>query len=373
MSHENQSLFDRIKRTIRSCQFNPDPHFPDRIPPPFHSKGFEYAHEDGVQYLFTEQKLAARIEAFCNELYNRAGESPPRLARLDDQISGLPDCKFRLSEYASQNCDQQSSHLEDEIAERTLQLLSRLPGCPLELPGSFRHFSPKFWTSRADTGSNATRWEDLDVVLHVSTNVIRVALCIHLYPWIARGKLSEHVNHIATLLDTATEKYAAVKFKAAKQRWFQVRAFLWASWQRSLLLYFSLLLAQHLESRVDDEASGTAYILQSFSPVPGMSVQELSKRYATDDKSRYMCSWAFELLRSNPGWSYRINLPTFQGVRDVRVSFGTSHPIDQPRVQEQFLWKILMTLSLDIKQHRRVPSPSRTYGVMVRVDVLKPE
>ena len=301
MSSQDHSMFDRIKQILRSCQFIPDPRFPDRFPPPFHSKGFKYAHEDGVQYSFTGEKLTARIEGFCIKLFDCIGESGSSMARLDDQFSELLDCKFRLSEYAGQHCNQQSSCLENEIAGRALQLLSRLPDTPLELPESSVHFSSRRWNSRSpETGLNATRWEDSNVAPHVSTNVIRLALCIQMYPWIARGKLSEHVNHIATLLDTATKKYTAVKMESAKQKWVQVRTFLWASWQRSLLLYFSILLAQHLQSGVDDEASGTAYILQSCSPVPGMSVQELSKRYASNEKSRYMCSWAFELLRSNP-------------------------------------------------------------------------
>ena len=220
--------------------------------------------------------------------------------RLDRKFSELLRCKFQLAGTSSPFRSVAPSELEDKITERALQLINRLPKTPLELPGlppevPYSHFTPP----TTDTDSR-TRWEILRVVSHISTNVIRVALCIIIYPWIAKGKLSEFVSHIATLLDAVTLSSAAAKTVKAKWEWYLVRAFLWTSWQRSVILYFSFLLSHDLESGIDDEVAGTAYFLQSFSPVPGLSVQAMSKGSATHGKSTYMCSWAFELLRTHP-------------------------------------------------------------------------
>ena len=70
-----------------------------------------------------------------------------------------------------------------------------------------------------------------------------------------------------------------------------------ATFGHDVLLFFA---SQHLESGVDDEISNGAVILESFSPVSGVSLQEMSRKYASVGKSHYMCDWAFQLLRSNP-------------------------------------------------------------------------
>ncbi len=123
-------------------------------------------------------------------------------------------------------------------------------------------------------------------------------MCIVIYPWIATDKISEFINHIVELLDDAAQSFSSSKTSAARYSWFLVRSFLWTSWQRTVMIYFSLLLARHLESGVEDNISRV--FLQSFSPVAGLSLQEISRRYASVGRSHYMCAWAFQLLRSNP-------------------------------------------------------------------------
>ena len=182
-----------------------------------------------------------------------------------------------------------------------MHFLNRLPRTPPELLGLPIGLPLDYFTSRTVWKDPlGPQWEDLKVALHLSINVIRVAICIVIYPWIATGKLSELINDIATLLDTASGKFAAAKTRTARHRWYLVRAFLWASWQRIVTIYFSSLMSHHLDAGVADDMASTKYHLQGFSPVPGISIQEMSRRYARQAKSHYMCGWAFELLRNNP-------------------------------------------------------------------------
>ena len=161
---------------------------------------------------------------------------------------------------------------------------------------SFTYSRPRAqWKDPQDPG-----WDGLRIASYLSTNIICLAMCTIVHPWISKGKLVEFVDSIATLLDAATRLFSAAKAHAASEKWYIVRAFLWVLWQRSAMVYFSFLLTQHLEQGVDDGVSSTSYFLQSFSPIPGMSIQEVSKKYAAVGKSRCMCGWAFRLRRENP-------------------------------------------------------------------------
>ena len=44
----------------------------------------------------------------------------------------------------------------------------------------------------------------------------------------------------------------------------------------------------------------TRSALRGSLPSPAITLQEMSKRYATRDKSAYMCGWNLELLRNSP-------------------------------------------------------------------------
>ena len=48
------SIPDRVKAVLYNDRFVPGPCFPERLPPPFHSKGFAYTQEDGVSVHLTE-------------------------------------------------------------------------------------------------------------------------------------------------------------------------------------------------------------------------------------------------------------------------------------------------------------------------------
>ena len=296
----DRPIIERVKAIFHYNRFNPDPHIPDRLPAPFHSDGFRYADEEGMTKTYGEEK-AARVRSFCNELLDLVDESPLHTSRLDTKFSELLECHFQPTGKSSPLHDEPSLDLEVEITKRTLQLLNRLPKTPLQLsdvPSGLPSIYYSCSTERKD--SHTLAWHDLKVASYLSVNVIRVAMCTVIHPWISKGKIPEFINYVAELLDVAAQLYSSSKTSAARYRWFVVRSFIWASWQRSVMIYFSYLLAQHLDAGVDDGVSSSAVFMQSFSPVSGVSLQEMSRRYASVGKSHYMCAWAFQLLRSNP-------------------------------------------------------------------------
>ena len=301
ISDSDRPLHDRVKAIFHYNRFHPDPHFPDRFPPPFNPKDFKHAEEGGRLVLFTSEQETIRIRAFCFELFNLVNESRSHPTRLDRKFSELLECKFQPTMNDSPFRDEPPSEIESIVIQRTLQLLRRLPETPLELPGPRQEIPTAYFSpSSEQNDSHAPVWESLRVASYLSTNVICVAMCIVIYPFIAKGKLSELLNLIAALLDSAAHLSSAARTKTARCKWFITRAFLWASWQRAVMLYFSFVLAMNLTSGVDDELVSSATFLQSFSPTSGMSIQEWSKRYAAVGKSHFMCTWAFGLLRKNP-------------------------------------------------------------------------
>ena len=303
MSDPDRPIYDRVKAIFYYNRFKPDPHFPERLPPPFHSKGFARTEEGGRSVHFTSEQEAARVQAFCIELFSLVDGSSAHLARLDRKFCELLECEFHPTSVASPISDELPWEIEGVVVQRTLQLLKRLPETPLELPGLTHDIPAAYFYPPGDRSALHTPvlvWENLRIGSYLSTNVICVAICIVIYPFIAKGKLSEFLNDVAALLHVAAHFFSAAKTSTARCKWFITMAFLWVSWQRTVMIYFSFVQAINLTSGVDDQLISSAAFLQSFSPTSGMSLQEMSKRYAAVGKSHYMCTWAFELLRKNP-------------------------------------------------------------------------
>ena len=301
MSDPDRPMYDRVKAIFYYNRFKPDPHFPEHLPSPFHPKGFKHANEGGRLVAFNSEQEATRIRSFCTELFNLVDGSPSYTTRLDRKFSELVECEFHPTRTQSHFYGELPWEIEGMIIQRTLQLLERLPTTSLELPGLIPEIpSVYLYLPREQNNSRAPLWEDLRIASYLSTNVIRVAMHIVIHDYMINRGLSELLNNIAALLDSAAHLSTAAKTSTARHRWFITRAFLWTSWQRIVMIYFSFILGLNLTSGVDDSLVTEANFLQSFSPTLGMSLQEMSKRFAAVGKSHYMCTWAFELLRKNP-------------------------------------------------------------------------
>ena len=81
-----------------------------------------------------------------------------------------------------------------------------------------------------------------------STNTIRVALFIEVSGVSASSiSISEFVNAVAESLEAASLLASKAEPGLNQRKWFIVRAFLWTTWQRSLMLMSSLVLYHDLE------------------------------------------------------------------------------------------------------------------------------
>lgn len=301
MSDPSRPLHDRVKAVFHYNRFDPDPYFPHRFPSPFDPQGFEPFRNGNFSVSDPAGKVA-RQRSFCTRLFDLVTESPSYIAALDRQFSELLECGFYLPRNSDPFLGEPCVDLTVEVLKPTLQLLERLPRTPVELPGLPGGLPPVYFSRcRMRTAPDALVWDDLQAASYLSTNVIRVALYIVINPRDSGGRIMDLANVIAELIEAAVQSSSSSsRTSAVRYRWFVVKSFLWASWHRTVMLFFSLLLGQQLEVGVDDSVSETLDLLQSFSPMPGVSIQEMSKRYTAVGKSHYMCTWAFQLLRNAP-------------------------------------------------------------------------
>lgn len=287
----NTFTLERIQNQLRNDSFPINPSVPGTgIPSPFICDGLEYSFEDGVHRSYTATEQKGHREQLCRELYEQVLDLKSHCPRLDDRFSKILLCSFHPGAV-------------DNISDLTYHLLSRLPARPIELHNIPTALCPDYriYESRGETNSTATPtlWRQLQVTSYVSTNVIRTALLLFIYPGTASGMLQDFVDTTADLLSTASILSSSADTEIARQRWFVVRAFLWTSWQRCTMIYFYSLLQKHLRFGFHD-GDGPSLVLRGMLLSPGFSIQQMSRNYASLKKPQYMCAWAFELLRSHP-------------------------------------------------------------------------
>ncbi|MCJ1425988.1 hypothetical protein MMC29_003889 [Sticta canariensis] len=283
---------DRVKTILQDNCFVRDPDSRGGgVPSPFLCDPFEHSLVEGsINRRYTEEEHTVQVERFCIKLYELAQDAESHLLSLDDALSTLLICNFQLKEPIP------------VILDRTLDLLTRLPARPLELPDVPILLHPAYLIPSAsgDEDPLTVQWQTLQVAAHVSSNVIRIAL----YTTMESGALPmvpNFIDVVAELLEAASRlsSTAESETEPVKQQWFIVRAFLWTSWQRCTMIFFSQYLGQYLNTGFRDDG-GSSLVLRGTVPCPRLSIQEMSKLYSGSKKSKYMCGWAFELLRSDP-------------------------------------------------------------------------
>lgn len=277
---------DRIKSILQNDSSVRDPNSDkDGVPGSFVCEGFYYSFEDGKHKSYSQREHALLVEGFCTHLCELAYDAESHVSRLDDAFSTIVICNF------------QPKGPIPAILDCTLNLLSRLPARPLELPDLPCGLNPAYLipSASSDEDLNPVRWPTLQAA-HVSSNVIRCALLTTIDKRFLDCRL---IDSIAELLEVASQLSSEAKTEPMRQQWFIVRAFLWTSWQRCIMIYFFQKLEGHLASGVDDN-SAASFVLRGTIPSPGLYIQEMSKLYAGSKKSKYMCGWAFELLRNHP-------------------------------------------------------------------------
>ena len=246
---------------------------------------------------FTTEERNKYITAMCKALRREAEDLEAHASRIDVLLSSQLQCPVYV-------LGVQPGTFEDDFSRRAYEILKRIPPTPLGLIGApanldkgyfWEDETPSEWDPTELPGCGA--WESLRVATSLSTSTIRIALFIVISGQDAFGQaMWDYPNAIAELLDACSDLTTESTSDAEHQQWYTVRAALWSSWQRSVMLYHYVILRDRLEKRL----SGKVEYLCSTTPNPGLSVHEMSKLYAAHGKASYMCSWAFELLRTEP-------------------------------------------------------------------------
>ncbi|KAL6712940.1 hypothetical protein ACLMJK_009495 [Lecanora helva] len=259
-------------------------------PAPIDCYSFTYVLENRQHRFFSKEKQHTLREEFCRRLYERLDDAGAHCAGLDTLFSELFTCNLVYDD---------PSH----VVSKACGLLQRLPSVPVKLPDLPADIDTalpnacEFALSHITSGS--IQWSHLQVVSRVTANVMRLAIIVAIYGVTASSNnFRLLINTIADLLSTASLLSSSAERDDDRCRWFLVRAFLWTSWQRGSMLYFYSIVGSNARSGFYDH-NGDTYVLKSPLPAPGVSIQEMSTKFAGVCKSDYLCGWAFELLRSH--------------------------------------------------------------------------
>lgn len=285
---------ERIQSQLQKDTFHHNPDIPghDRgSPNPFVCKSLRFGSSNGVHLFYSEEEHLAVCKKLCHELLLATANPHDHCCRLDDVLSQIVVCNLQPKDEV------------DKISDTALRLLARLPARPLPLPRESFPFIPDYLnirTSRySDFAQPDSMWYEMKATSYVGANIIRTALVSVIYATQGFRMLKPFLNAIASLVTTANALSLLEQSQSVRKRWFVVRAFLWTCWQRCNMIYFHGILGRHLIIGFDLRGQDR-FILNGMELSPDLSIQDMSRNQASRHKPRYMCGWAFELLRSNP-------------------------------------------------------------------------
>ena len=284
--------YERVERQLRRDTFVSDSASAGSHPFPFICESLEYYHdvENNMHRYYSKAQQCAHRESLCRQLYDAVTPAEGHCQRLDECFSRIVVCNL------------QTHDRHEEIVEDACDILGRLPEIPLELPDQLSFYNPDYSVDVASRtpSPRVVGWRDLSVVTYVATNVIRTALMAALFQGQTTAtRLHHFIDTTANLISTSSELCQSTSSSDEKKNWFLVRAFLWTSWQRCSMMYFYTIVGSHLKLGFNDH-DGYSLILKDCLVAPGVSIQEMSRTFASQGKVDYMCGWAFELLRSHP-------------------------------------------------------------------------
>lgn len=276
---ETTYTVNRIKEILNKELYNAydDDQAENGIPVEFYVERSEINTHYAIHDIKAAQLKAATKR--CREYCDVISSVPPaeQLASLDHAYSKLIECNFQPRGL-------------DTVIDRTCRRLTRLP----VIPPAFGNRCTDENISKLDENyfihGSQRKWDNLEVVRYVDTNVIRLALQIELADgwWVGIFRL--FVNTISSLLTAALKLQSSVDPAHA----FILQAFLWTSWQRAVILLFSVTLEAQIRIGYDSERNRHL----SVDIVPSI-LKELRTGPDRPEIPGYMCKWAFEFLRSD--------------------------------------------------------------------------
>ena len=273
-----------------------------------------------------QQPRAAR--KFCLKLYSSVQDPRNHLTELDSSFESInlrPFMKTALSESVvssplsirmfqyMQNILFRSLYLDAnnlgcQVIEKACRILSQLPAIPQDILDALPFHTTSLQEYQLQSleveamgvAAQVYSWKQLRVVHHVDNYVLRLALHVavreletdnHRHGF-ASGDVADS---IVVLLQLSLQISAEEGMQDTK--WSIVCAFLWTSWQRSLMIHLWSCLAAQLrvfdyESSVSLHRKGINLIPQIFMSLSRQHLEELHHM-------PYLCGWAFRSLRND--------------------------------------------------------------------------
>lgn len=278
------------------------------------------------------------IRKFRSRLISASQDPATHFASLDSALSDRLICRF------------QASVLDPKVPGETAisnaqQLLIRLPAVPLQIdltsylwgdPSTLKPLTG-YLVENEPAGESSVNprsaWARLKVVSCVASTVLKLALLV---TNTGKGRYSlgivirSFVNFISELIDAGSDSSPASEYDILGNS--IVDAFLWTTWQRSTMLLYWFVLRTHLAVGYNHEWD-TLLALRGCSQLMNPSVRATLYGHANRNHE-YMCSWAFQLLRSSRasmGLDFRRFHERFAGLhtgKGARCLFDFNNPCD---------------------------------------------
>lgn len=244
---------------------------------------------------YSLQKREKDLFNLCQHLRECVRKTDSHISEIDSAVSSAFQCYIILNQCRVRLGDPELS--EDAISLRAYDVLRRLPSCPLDLMDLPSNLDDQYFFVQDPLSHVAGHsWETLKVSNYLSVIIIQMALS-------AVGSVRPYPdgcpNELAEILETASRLAAEETLESGKKEWFIVRAAIWSSWQRAVMLCFYFDLSDNLNEGFNITYDSQPH-LRETTPVPNLSVRKMSELYASKGKAESMCSWAFELLRKDP-------------------------------------------------------------------------
>lgn len=283
---------------------------------------FDVKQWQGVSNYYFAQKREKHYVDICYHLLECVRKSDYHISEIDSVLFSLFECRIIPSDYRLKHDDPEL--FKDIIALRAYDILKRLPSCPLNLINLSSNLDAQyFFIQNPHPDVAGWSWETLKASNYLSHIIIQMILS---RVAIISTYNDACPNELAQILETASRLAAETTSEFAKSEWFIVRAVLWTSWQRAVMLCFYFDLSEQLNKGFDGIEDFQSHLLE-ITPILNLFVRKMSKLYAAKAKADSMCSWAFNHLRSDPvciGMDFR----TFHN--SYRLLWGTSVPRCRP-------------------------------------------
>lgn len=286
----------------------------DNVPP-----RFGLLDQEGDQrhrIILTPEERIHQNKKRSTSYFDAVQDAEQHLLRLDETIASLVQC------HHSGNLD------DDAVVAQTCALLSRLPSTPYLPMGLSANITPRalnhiyFHESQANSMIlDQNTWHRLLMTKWFDTNTIRLALTLVekniKFDGFASGVVQAYLDTVAEILQASFEFLRSCAEAADQQFWALAQSFLWTCWSRSLMLYFSDNLEIQLQAGFDHERNR---FLEVRKPLP----ENATTQSSLDATPAYMCTWAFELLKSN-------RASILKDFRRFHKRFSTAHNLKSGR------------------------------------------